>query len=89
MLIPQLVLDLHEPRRRRSARGLVHERHELALGLAQPSNISRDFAGMNKAYEASVAKGNQPPRATVETKVGDPKWRIEVVVTAPRSSLRR
>jgi enamine deaminase RidA (YjgF/YER057c/UK114 family) len=45
-------------------------------------NISRDFAGMNKAYEAWVAKGNQPPRATVQAELADPKWLIEVVVTA-------
>ena len=41
-----------------------------------------DFAGMNAAWDAWVAPGNAPPRATVQAALADPGWKIEVVVTA-------
>ena len=41
-----------------------------------------DFAGMNAAWDAWVAPGNAPPRATVQAALARPEWKIEVVVTA-------
>ena len=41
-----------------------------------------DFAGMNEAWEAWVVPGHTPTRATVQAALADPKWKIEVVVTA-------
>ncbi|MDN3920737.1 RidA family protein [Roseateles violae] len=41
-----------------------------------------DFAGMNAAWDAWVAPGNAPPRATVEASLARPEWKIEIVVTA-------
>ncbi|WBY00349.1 RidA family protein [Ramlibacter tataouinensis] len=41
-----------------------------------------DFAGMNEVWEAWVAPGNAPPRATVQGQLVKKEWRIEVVVTA-------
>lgn len=41
-----------------------------------------DFAGMNQVWDAWVAPGNAPPRATVQAALAKPEWRIEVVVTA-------
>jgi enamine deaminase RidA (YjgF/YER057c/UK114 family) len=41
-----------------------------------------DFAGMNEAWDAWVPAGHAPPRATVQAKLANPQWRIEVVVTA-------
>jgi enamine deaminase RidA (YjgF/YER057c/UK114 family) len=41
-----------------------------------------DFPGMNKAWDAWVADGNAPPRATVQAKLARPEWRVEIVVTA-------
>lgn len=41
-----------------------------------------DFAGMNEVWEAWVAPGNAPPRATVQARLARPEWRVEVVVTA-------
>jgi len=41
-----------------------------------------DFAGMNEAWDAWVAPGNAPPRATVQAALANPGWKIEVVVTA-------
>jgi enamine deaminase RidA (YjgF/YER057c/UK114 family) len=41
-----------------------------------------DFAGMNAVWDAWVAPGHTPPRATVQAALAKPEWRIEVVVTA-------
>ncbi|MBL8326293.1 MAG: RidA family protein [Rubrivivax sp.] len=41
-----------------------------------------DFAGMNAVWDAWVAPGHTPPRATVQAPLAKPEWRIEVVVTA-------
>ncbi len=37
---------------------------------------------MNVVWDAWVAKGNTPPRATVEAKLANPKWLIEIVLSA-------
>jgi len=37
---------------------------------------------MNQVWDAWVAAGNTPPRATVEAQLANPDWLIEVVVTA-------
>ncbi|MBL8342847.1 MAG: RidA family protein [Rubrivivax sp.] len=41
-----------------------------------------DFAGMNAVWDAWVAPGHAPPRATVQALLAKPEWKIEVVVTA-------
>lgn len=41
-----------------------------------------DFAGMNRAWDAWVAPGQAPARATVEARLANPAWKVEIVVTA-------
>ncbi len=41
-----------------------------------------DFPGMNEIWDAWVVPGHTPPRATVESKLANPKHRVEIVVTA-------
>lgn len=41
-----------------------------------------DFAGMNRAWDAWVVPGHAPSRATVEAKLANPAWKVEIVVTA-------
>lgn len=41
-----------------------------------------DFALMNQVWDAWVAAGHAPPRATVEAKMFNANCRIEIVVTA-------
>ena len=41
-----------------------------------------NMAGMNQAWDAWVAQGNTPPRATVQTALANPEWLVEIVVTA-------
>ena len=41
-----------------------------------------DFAGMNRAWDAWVVPGNAPARATVEARLANPAWKVEIVVTA-------
>lgn len=40
------------------------------------------ISGMNQAWDAWVADGNAPPRATVQALLANQSWLIEVVVTA-------
>ena len=42
----------------------------------------KDFPGMNEVWDDWVASGHTPPRATVHAALGQPGWKIEVVVTA-------
>lgn len=41
-----------------------------------------EFDAMNKAWDAWVAQGNAPPRATVEARLANPNFKVEIVVTA-------
>ncbi|MEN5118932.1 RidA family protein [Luteimonas sp. TWI662] len=41
-----------------------------------------DFAGMNAEWDRWVVAGQAPSRATVEARLADPGWRIEIVVSA-------
>ncbi|MBC3919807.1 RidA family protein [Undibacterium sp. CY18W] len=40
------------------------------------------ITAMNQVWDAWVAAGNSPPRATVEARLAKPEWLIEIVVTA-------
>ena len=41
-----------------------------------------DFPALNAVWEAWVAPGNAPPRATVQAELAKPQWKVEMVVTA-------
>jgi enamine deaminase RidA (YjgF/YER057c/UK114 family) len=41
-----------------------------------------DFDGMNRAWDAWVVPGHAPSRATVEARLAQPDWKVEIVVTA-------
>ena len=41
-----------------------------------------NFAAMNEVWEAWVVPGHTPTRATVQAALANPKWKIEIVVTA-------
>ena len=41
-----------------------------------------DFAGMNAEWDRWVVPGQGPSRATIEGRLADPGWRIEIIVTA-------
>jgi enamine deaminase RidA (YjgF/YER057c/UK114 family) len=41
-----------------------------------------DIGAMNAVWDAWVAPGHAPPRATVQAALADPRWRIEVVAVA-------
>lgn len=47
----------------------------------------KDIAAMNAVWDAWVAPGSAPPRATVQAALSDPGWRIEIVVTAAQAAL--
>jgi enamine deaminase RidA (YjgF/YER057c/UK114 family) len=41
-----------------------------------------DFAAMNGVWEAWVVPGHTPARATVQARLAQPQWKVEIVVTA-------
>lgn len=41
-----------------------------------------DFDAMNDVWDDWVAPGDAPPRATVQARLANPDWKIEIVVTA-------
>jgi len=41
-----------------------------------------DIQAMNTVWDAWVTPGNTPPRATVEARLANPNYKIEVVATA-------
>lgn len=41
-----------------------------------------DYTGMNIAWDSWIAPGQAPARATVEARLANPAWRIEIKVTA-------
>lgn len=43
-----------------------------------------DIGAMNAVWETWIVAGHTPPRATVQAALADPRWRIEVLVTAAR-----
>ncbi|WP_019936285.1 RidA family protein [Bordetella sp. FB-8] len=45
------------------------------------ANIA-EFAGMNTAWDAWVAEGAAPARATIEARLANPDIKVEIVVTA-------
>ncbi len=44
-----------------------------------------DYAAMNLAWDNWVAPGQAPARATVQAKLADPHWKIEIKVVAAMS----
>lgn len=41
-----------------------------------------DFRAMNAVWEQWVVPGHTPARATVQAALANPKWKVEIVVTA-------
>jgi enamine deaminase RidA (YjgF/YER057c/UK114 family) len=41
-----------------------------------------DFAAMNAVWEAWIAPGQPPARATVQAALARPEWKVEIVVVA-------
>ncbi|MFC7462424.1 RidA family protein [Hydrogenophaga defluvii] len=45
----------------------------------------REIGAMNEVWDAWVAAGHTPPRATVQAALGNSDWKIEVIATAAQS----
>lgn len=46
------------------------------------ADLAADFDGMNQAWDAWLAPGHAPPRATVQAALANRGWKVEIVVTA-------
>jgi enamine deaminase RidA (YjgF/YER057c/UK114 family) len=42
----------------------------------------KEFDGMNKAWDDWVDEGNAPPRATIEARLANADYKVEIIVTA-------
>lgn len=42
----------------------------------------QDYQEMNKAWDEWVDSHNAPTRATVQSQLADPKWKVEIVIVA-------
>lgn len=42
----------------------------------------QDYPQLNQAWDEWVDRFNPPSRATVEAKLADPRWKVEIVITA-------
>ncbi|PIT45087.1 RidA family protein [Snodgrassella alvi] len=42
----------------------------------------QDYAGMNQAWDSWVTSGNAPARACVQAALANPKWKVEIKLTA-------
>lgn len=40
----------------------------------------QDYQEMNKAWDEWVDSHNTPTRATVQSQLADPKWKVEIVI---------
>jgi enamine deaminase RidA (YjgF/YER057c/UK114 family) len=57
------------------------DKHHLTHVYVWLSNIA-DFAAMNTVYDAWVSADNKPGRACVETRLADPRLKVEIQVFA-------
>ena len=57
------------------------DRNKLLSATIWLADMDR-FGEMNEVWDAWVPQGNTPPRATVEARLANPEYLIEVVVTA-------
>ena len=46
----------------------------------------KDYAAMNRVWDAWVPQGDPPARATVEAKLAHPSYRVEIQIVAAASS---
>jgi enamine deaminase RidA (YjgF/YER057c/UK114 family) len=51
------------------------------------ADIDRDYVAMNSVWDNWVEKGNTPPRATVESKLANPKGLVEIKIIAAQKPL--
>jgi enamine deaminase RidA (YjgF/YER057c/UK114 family) len=57
------------------------DKHHLSHVYVWLANIA-DFAAMNTVYDAWVSADNKPARACVETRLADPRLKVEIQVFA-------
>ncbi len=61
-------------------------KHHLLSVQIFVADMARDFAPMNRAWDAWLDRGAKPARATVEARLANPAWRVELtgVAAIPR-----
>ena len=62
--------------------GKIHSHKRRILNAQIFLANMQDYALMNQAWDEWVDVQNPPARATVEAKLADPRWKVEIVITA-------
>jgi len=57
------------------------DKSRILMATVYVANMN-EFNAMNRAWDAWVAPGNAPPRVTVEARLANPDYKVEIVVTA-------
>lgn len=57
------------------------DKHHILMAQVFITDV-KDVAGMNQAWDAWVSETAAPPRATVEARLVNSNWKVEIVVTA-------
>ncbi|MDP4004118.1 RidA family protein [Methylobacterium sp. NEAU K] len=61
------------------------DKHHILSATVYLADIAH-FAEMNAAWDAWVSRESPPVRATVEARLCEPQYRVEIVVVAARSA---
>lgn len=57
------------------------DKHKILMAQIFIADMT-EYNEMNRAWDEWVSSTDAPPRATVETKLANPNWKVEIVVTA-------
>ncbi|MDH2925386.1 enamine deaminase RidA (YjgF/YER057c/UK114 family) [Nicoletella semolina] len=57
------------------------DKHHILMTQIFLADMS-EYDEMNRAWDEWVSITNAPPRATVEAKLANPAWKVEIVITA-------
>ena len=86
--VPELTIEQNAYEQTKEVLGLIDKL--LAEIGSNKSNIltaqifladMQDYAQLNQAWDEWVDTNNAPARATVEAKLADARWKVEIVVT--------
>jgi len=57
------------------------DKRRILMATVYVANM-KEFDAMNQAWDAWVADGSAPPRVTVEARLANPDYKVEIVVSA-------
>jgi Putative translation initiation inhibitor, yjgF family len=65
--------------------GLGSDKTQIVDALIFLSDLA-DYAALNEVWDAWVAPGKAPARATVQARLANPSWKVEIKIVAAQKS---